>query len=109
MLNPVVTILAPVPKRLHAPHRFQCLHIFSRVLSEEVTRTQKEGIRSFVGSVDAAVYHWGATIHKYVVSGMSLFGMVSSAMLRDVYLGWRCVIWTSLNRWWSVRARVGFL
>lgn len=109
VFNPVVTILTPIPKWLHPPHRFECLRIFSRMLSKEVTRTQKEGIRSFVGIIDAAVHCWGATICKYVVSGMSLLGVVSLAILRDVHLGRRRMIWTSLNRWWGSRATVGFL
>ena len=109
MFNPVVTIITPIPKWLHTPHRFEWFCIFSWMLSEEVTRTQKECIRSFVGSIDPAVHCRGATICKHVVSGMSLFVVVSLAIMRDVYLG-RCrVIWTSLNRWWGSGATVGFL
>jgi len=85
MFNPVVTIITPIPKWLHPPHRFERFRIFSWMLSEEVTRTQKEcGITSFVGSIDAAVHCRGTTICKHVVSGMSLFLVVSFAMLRDV-------------------------
>ena len=82
-LSVVVTIFTPIPKWLHPSHRFQaeCLRIVSRMLSEEVTRTQKECIRNFVGSIDAAGHGLGATICKYVVSGMSLF-RVSLAMTR---------------------------
>ena len=101
MFNPVVTILTPIPKWFHPPHRFQCLRIVSWMLSEEVTRSQKERIRSFVASIDAAVHGLGATVCKYVVSGMSLFRVVSLAMMRDVHLGRRRVIWTSLNQWWG--------
>ncbi len=108
MFNPVVTIFTPIPKWLHPPHRFECLRVFSRMLSKEVTRTQKECIRSFVGSIDAAVHCRGATICKNIVSGMSLLGVVSLAIMRDVYLGRHCVIWISLNRWWSSRATIGF-
>jgi hypothetical protein len=103
MFNPAVTILTPVPKWFHPPHRFECLHIFSRMFS------QKDGIRSFVGSIDAMVHCWGATIRKYVVSSMSLFWVVSLAILREVHLGWHLVIWTSLNRRWSSRRTVGCL
>ena len=102
MFNPMVTIVTPIPKQLHPPHRFECFRIFSRVLPEEVTRTQKEGIRSFMSSIDPAVHGWGATIRKYVVSGMPLLGVVL-AIMRDAHLG-RCrMIWTSPNRWWSLR------
>ena len=72
MLNPVITIITPIPEWLHPPHRFECVRVLSRMFSEEITRTQKECIQRFAGSIDAPVHRRGATIRKHVISGMPL-------------------------------------